>query len=212
MNRLSARVGTVLLLLLAAPASQVRADYLNWTYTTSPNVPSFIVGSPHWHGEGAIVSLTGVSTAQPGAATIPLLAITTSTSATIPITVNTIFTPYLLNLTITDSTTHDYGIIHLSGVLTGYLTATKSSVVNTLAVPNGDGVNGTMIDRRTYIVTIPPVTLPPTGGPTYIMATVSAFTVPTPPSPEPSSLLLACLGLPSLGLAGWFRRRNTRNA
>ena len=50
MNRLSARFGTALLVLLAAAASQTRADYLNWTYTANPNVPGISVGATDPNG------------------------------------------------------------------------------------------------------------------------------------------------------------------
>ena len=60
----------------------------------------------------------------------------------------------------------------------------------------GSYVNGSMLD---------PVA--PTGTYGTISANISVQPIGSvSPTPEPSSLLLACLGLPPLGLARWLRR------
>ncbi|HEY7424399.1 MAG TPA: PEP-CTERM sorting domain-containing protein [Gemmataceae bacterium] len=40
-----------------------------------------------------------------------------------------------------------------------------------------------------------------------ISASIAVQPAAVQSAPEPSSLMLACLGLPSLGLARWFRHR-----
>ncbi|HEY7424919.1 MAG TPA: PEP-CTERM sorting domain-containing protein [Gemmataceae bacterium] len=50
--------------------------------------------------------------------------------------------------------------------------------------------------------------IPPYNGGGGIGANISAEKLGV--APEPSSLLLACLGLPSLGLAGWFSRQRRK--
>lgn len=49
----------------------------------------------------------------------------------------------------------------------------------------------------------------PSASQTGAWGVAGVFFTPSP-APEPSSLVLACLGLPSLGLAGWFRRPRRR--
>ena len=48
-----------------------RADYLNWTYTSNPNVPGISAGALSPNG-GALVTLTNFSTPQAGALSIPV--------------------------------------------------------------------------------------------------------------------------------------------
>lgn len=86
------------------------------------------------------------------------------------------------------------------------------SLTNTFTGPTTQTLQ---LGHNLYTVTLGPVVLPqyfnaPDDGPDLSMGSISA-TISAQPltnsTPEPSSLLLACLGLPSLGLAGWFRRR-----
>jgi hypothetical protein len=216
MKRLSALLGTTLLLMLAAAASQARADYLNWTYTSSPNVAGVSVGATS-AGGGASVTLTDFNTAQPGATSIPVIAYVTSTSANTPITfgpgVNTPST-YSLALTITDSRTHDSGTLNFTGSLVGSLSATTSSVVNTLT-PIGS--NTLTLDGNKYTVNIPSATLAsPTSPQQNILASVSVTSATSggPPPvtgvPEPASLLLGSLGFSCFGVGCWWKRRSAR--
>jgi hypothetical protein len=212
MKRLSAPLGTTLVVLLAAAASQVRADYLNWTYTSSPNVAGVSVASTSPTG-GAAVTLTDFSTAQAGAKSIPVIAYVTSTSSTTGINFGpSVNSPsaYNLAVTITDGKTHDSGTLNFTGSLAGALSATSSSVVNTLTPVTS---NTLTLDGYKYTITIPSVTLAaPTSPQQDIMATVSV--VPNTPigngTPEPTSLLLGGLGFSCFGLRCWWKRRVQR--
>lgn len=236
MNRLSALCGTALLVLLVFAASPVRADYLNWTYTADPNVPGITVGSSSPKG-GASVTLTDFNNPQASAAKIPVIAYVTSTSSTTPIT----FGPstnspstYSLALTITDSTTHDSGTLNFTGALSGSLTATTSSLVNTLTPVTS---NSLTLDGHTYTVTIASVTLAaPTSPQQDITATISVTTASTGGGtgsggngggsggsgnpggghsggvPEPGCLLLGSLGCSLLGIRCWWKRRSAAHS
>ncbi|HTU90820.1 MAG TPA: hypothetical protein VMF69_12145 [Gemmataceae bacterium] len=221
MKRLSALFGIAMLSLLAAAASQVRADYLNWTYTSSPNVPGISVNSTAPAG-GATVTLTDFSTPQAGATTIPVVAYLTSTSNTTP--VNFSNATFNLAMTLTDSTTNDSGTLNFTGSLSGSLTATTSSLIASFAPVTS---NSLTLDGHTYTVTIPSVTLaPPTSPQQDIMASVSVSnassggggTNPGSPgqmtgTPEPASLMLGSLGFSCLGVRYWWKRRRlTRTA
>lgn len=77
-----------------------------------------------------------------------------------------------------------------------------SPTTQTLMLGSGPTVN-------LYTVTLGPVDLPKSVYPED-WGSISAFISVRPilnPTPEPSSLLLACLGLPPLGFARWLRRR-----
>jgi hypothetical protein len=227
MKRLSAFFGTALLVLLAAAASSAQADYLNWTYTSNPNVPGIAVNSTSPTG-GATVTLTDFNNAQAGAAKIPVIAYVTSTAATTPITfgpsVNSPAT-YKLALTITDGTTHDSGTLNFTGSIAGSLTATTSSLVNTLTPVTSKSLT---LDGHTYTVSIPSVALSaPTSPQQDIFATVTVSNATTgggnpggnpggghpgpgvQGAPEPGCLLLACLGCSCLGAGCWWKRRHS---
>lgn len=215
MKRLSAPFGTTLLVLLAAAASQVRADYLNWTYTGTANTPGITVGATSASG-GASVLLTDFGTPQPGAASIPVQAYVTSTSVTSPITfgssVNTPST-YNLALTITDNTTHDFKTLNFTGSIAGALSATSSTLVNTLIPVTS---NTLTLNGYQYTITIPNLTLAaPTSPQQDIMANVSVTPssspgTPNPGTPEPTSLLLGSLGISCFGIRCWWKRRVER--
>jgi hypothetical protein len=232
MRRLSALFGTTLFVLLAATASQARADF--WTYTSNPNVAGVSVGSTS-PGGGASVTLTDFSTAQPGATSIPVIAYVTSTALTSPITfgpsVNTPST-YSLAVTFTDSTTHDSGTLNFTGSIAGTLSATTSTLVNTLTPVTS---NSLTLDGFKYTLSIPPMMLaPPTSPQQNITGTVSVTPVtgggnpgggnpggsnPGGPigggggvstAPEPASLVLGTLGFSCFGLGCLWNRRSQR--
>lgn len=233
MNRLSSRFGTAVLVVLAAAASPVRADFLNWSFTTnvtasptnSASVPGISVGANDPNG-GATVSLTNFNT--PPASPVPsnaVLAYVASTSVTSPVT----FGPganspstYNLVLTITDNSAHDSKTLNFTGSLAGQLTATSSSVVNHLTPVTS---NSLTMDGHTYTVTIPDVTLQAPNTPNgqgYILANFNvtdATNNPPPPPPnngggggnvngvpEPASLVLGSLGFSCFGISCWWKR------
>jgi hypothetical protein len=221
MNHLLTRFGTALLVLLAVAASQIRADYLNWTYTSNPNVAGISVGD-HSATGGASVTLTNFNTPQAGAASIPVVAYLTATNSTTPVTFgpSTNLPPtYNLALTITDKSTGDSGMLNFTGKLAGALTATSSSVVASFTPLTSDSLT---LDGHTYTVTIPSVTLAaPTSPQQNIMANVSVTNASsggnppgggTPPvttgTPEPTSLVLGSLGFSWFGLGCWWKRRS----
>lgn len=105
---------------------QVRADYLNWTYTATFNVPGITVNTPS--NGGATVTITDFGTPQPGGTSVPVQAYETVTSSTNPINFNNL--TYDLAMKITDSATHDSETLHFTGSLAGALTATTSTILD----------------------------------------------------------------------------------
>jgi hypothetical protein len=195
MKSLSARLLTVAMGVLALAASPARADYMNWEYSTAATPP--VVAS----GTGTI-QMTGITNGT-SAASIALLGLQNSSSATAgsPDVYNA---PYSLALTITDNATNDSRTLTLSGLLKGDLTATTSTVTNTLS-----GVNSVSFDGHTYTVTIPPLTLTHPGAPQQTLnATISVTNATGGPTvPEPASLVLSAMGFSFLGLGRWCKRQ-----
>jgi hypothetical protein len=213
MNRLLTRFGTAVLVLLAAAASPIRADYLNWTYTSNPNVPGIAVNATATTG-GASVSLTNFNTPQAGNTSIPVIAYVTNTSATTPVVfgpTSDVPTSYNLALTITDKTTGDSGTLNFTGTLNGALTATTSSVVASFTPVTS---NSLTLDGHTYTVTIPPTTLAaPTSPQQDIRASVSVSNgggTTGGSTPEPTRLVLGSLGFSCFGLGCWWKRLRRR--
>jgi hypothetical protein len=210
MKRLSAIYRTALLGLLVAAAGPVRADYFNWNYTSTPNVPGVTVDGTSPSG-GASVTLTDV--AQAGAASIPVIAYETVTGSTAPISFNN--ASFNLALKITDGNNAS-GTLNFTGFLNGSLTKTTSNIVASFAPVVS---NSLTFDGHTYTVNIPSLTLlPPTSPQQDIMASVSATNAsgspPPPPgggngssTPEPASLLLGSLGFTCFGASCWWKRR-----
>jgi hypothetical protein len=206
---------SALLVLIVVATCQIRADYLNWTYTATFQVPGVTVNTPS--NGGATVAVTDYGTPQPGGANIPVQAYETSTNSTSPISFNK--ATYDLALKITDSATNDSGTLHFTGSLTGTLTATTSTVVDSFTPVTS---NSLTLDGHTYTVKIPTVTLaPPTSPQQNVIASVSVANAlpggtPPPPSsppppttstPEPTSLLLGSLGFSCFGGRCWWKRR-----
>jgi hypothetical protein len=213
MKNLSAHLLTATIVLLAAVANPARADYLNWTYTSTPSVPGISVGAQSASG-GATVQLTDYNNA-PGALSIPVAAYATATASTTAIAFNPQSSTYTLALKITDSTTHDTGTLNFNGSIAGNLSATASSLTNTLS-PTSSSLT---LDGHVYTVTIPSVTLAaPLSPQQNIFASVHVGDVSGNGSvgtgdhtglsstPEPASLVLGSLGFSFLGLSGWWNR------
>lgn len=223
MKHISVPLGIALLVVLAPITRQVKADYLNWSYTATSNVPGISVDAQAPTG-GASVTLTDYRIAQPGATTIPVQAYVTTAGTTSPIVFgpsSNVPTTYNLALTIRDGTTHDSGTLNFTGYLAGSLTATTSSLVNTLAPVTS---NSLTLDGHKYTVSIPPMTLAAPNSPQQnILAKVSVtdaskvgpgVTPNTNGVPEPTSIVLAGFGLSLLvgDCCRGFQRREKWNS
>jgi hypothetical protein len=141
---------------------------------------------------------------------IPGATVTTTSSATEP--PDTFDTPFSMKLHLTDTASGLFGDLDFSGTIAGTLTATASSLTATFDEPF---IKTLKLGTHVYKVQIDPalVSLPAPGAssPASIDARVTvAGRIDEPPptinTPEPSSLLLAGLGLPLLAAARRWRR------
>jgi hypothetical protein len=116
---------------------------------------------------------------------------------------------YSLRITLHDSASGASGSLTFGGNLFGSIVQgdgiefisdqwTNSTFQSLKLGGNLYTVNADGFSNGTGFSTIP-------NGTGHIFASVYAEKLGV--APEPSSLVLACLGLPSLGLARWFRRR-----
>lgn len=190
--------------------SSAKADYINWSYTSTSSVHGLAVGALSPSG-GASVSLAGFNNGS-AATSIPVLAYTTSTSLTDPIAFDPSTAKYRLGITFTDNATHDSGTLNFSGSVGGTLSATTSTLNNSIA-PSSSSLT---LDGHVYTVTIPSTVLaPPTSPQQTIYATVRVSDVsgdggtpstPTTNTPEPGGIALACMGITFHGSQALLRR------
>jgi hypothetical protein len=207
MKRLSARLVATLVASLVVAASHVRADYLNWSYTSDPNVPGVAAG-----GAGSLSSAVALTdfTNKPGGTSIPVIAYVTASSSASLATFNPKSSTYTLALTITDNATHDSGTLTFTGSVGGTLSATSSTLTNSFSNPTPPALT---LDGHVYNVTIPAAALaPPTSPQQNIFATVHVSDVTgnggggVPGVPEPAGLVLGGLGISLLGMGRWWKR------
>ncbi|HKB39178.1 MAG TPA: hypothetical protein VKD72_22250 [Gemmataceae bacterium] len=219
-----ARWGAALWLLGTCAASPVRAEP-GWSYNWTTTTP--LVGSG-----GSGVSILPASGSGSGSSDIVAanLAVISSAPATTPDPVNG---GWNLTLHLTDNASGNSGTFLFTGQFSGTVSASSSSVDN---VFNDPKVQTLSLGAHLYTATIGLYTPPGLTGTTLkgaIGANLALSDVPgsgpppgpppsppppppSPPpvvkSPEPSGLVLALMGVSSLGLGWWNGRRSRRTA
>jgi len=219
MKRLFLVLGTAAIVLPWLTTARVHAEMIQWTASGTPIGPNFNSsnGTASIYsnfGDGAIGLLPG--TTQNGTNSGSVIALdviyAVNPDSSEPAKFGGSSANYSLSLTLTDAASGASGSLTFSGNLSGEIGEGPSDLWNTYLGPTtqslklgqnlytvtmGSYVNGSMLD---------PVA--PTGTDGTISANISVQPIgPVSPTPEPSTLLLACLGLPPLGLARWLRRR-----
>ena len=214
----TARWGAALCLLGTFAASPARAEPA-WSYFWTTTTP--LVGS-----NGAGISLMPASGSGSGGSDIVAanLSVISSAPAETPDQVNG---GWNLTLHLTDNVSGSSGTLPFSGHFNGTVSATTSDVDNTFNEPK---VQSLSLGAHLYSVIIGLYTPPglagttqkgaigallalsdSPGGPPTTEPPPSPPPPPPPPpihnAPEPSGLVLALLGVSSLGLGCWKRRR-----
>jgi hypothetical protein len=114
---------------------------------------------------------------------------------------------YSLTLTIADNASKATGNLVFTGEFNGTASAGSAHIENTFT---GSTTMTLALGNNTYIVTIGPYTPPGPPGSTKfgaISATVVVKSGSSSTTPEPSSMVLAGLGLSLVGVVGWRKRR-----
>jgi hypothetical protein len=193
------RAAALAALFLAAPAAH--ADPVGWAYTWDVT-PKVLTGDP---GSTGSVTFTPppAGSAAAGNSTVVAAALSALSSAS-PSHPDTFSGQgYTLKLTLTDDTSGQSGVLTFAGKLFGSMSAASSNITNAFTAPLTQSLT---LGGHTYTVTIGPFVAP--GGPMEENKGAVSAQVAVGPTvsnaPEPSSLLLAALGLP---LAAAVRRR-----
>ena len=201
MNRLPL-LGVALACVLFS-AGGARADLIPWTYNWAPG-PTVVTSDtgagrleltnePMGHALGdtnvVATNIKAFSTASPDAPDV--------------------FTnrPYALSMTIKDTASGATGVLTFTGEFSGTLTSGSANITNSFT---GLTTQQIALGKNIYVVTIGNYAPPAPPGAINAWA-ISAFAQvsvnPASQNPEPSSCVLACLGLVSVTGALWRRRR-----
>ncbi len=212
MKRSSILFGSALALTLMF-GTQVRADFISWTYDWHRN-PLAVAADPG--GTGGI-SLTNEPTNHAvGTSDVVATNLRTFSDAT-PSHPDTFTNKlYSLILTLTDNASKQTGKLIFTGELNGTVTANSADITNTWLSQTTQTLT---LGHSTFTVSMNPFS--PPGPPSATNAGgVSTHVVVAPSSggggggpphaPEPSTLALSGLGLSFLGLASWRKWRKAR--
>jgi hypothetical protein len=231
MKRLSALLWTTLLTSWIV-ASQARADFMNWSYST-------VADSPVITGGNSSIQLTGITTGKSGS-TIDLLGLqeSTNTKAT-SATPDSFDGSFKVSVKITDNGTHDSGTLTLSGTVKN-----NSPDPGVTVKLSSDGLS---LDGQKYMVSPSVLTIKPNAPQETISAPISVSAIGGSDGsggngsggtggsggdggtgggagggaggggggdisgvPEPASLVLGTLGLTLLGVGGGWRQIRRR--
>jgi hypothetical protein len=210
MKRLFLVVGTAAMILPWLAGARAQADAIHWAASGSP------LGSASIYPQNSVGGIDGGINLLPGSTTSG-----TNSGSVVALEVGYWVNPdalraptfggpsanYSLNLTLRDGASGASGSLTFRGNLSGVI-APDPFFTNTFLGPTTQTLT---LGGNLYNVTIGPFVNPSSSQDGSISASI-AVQPAINSAPEPSSLVLACLGLPSLGLARWFRRRKGVNS
>jgi hypothetical protein len=202
MRFLSKRLLAAAIALCLFTAAQARADFSPWDYNWTPSVSVMNSDVP---GQASIMLSNEPGGSASGSSYIVATNIKTSSSADPSAPGTFTNAPYSLSLAIFDKASGKAGGVTFSGTLNGAVSSGSSILMNTFTSPDTQSVQ---IGNHVYTVKIGPFA--PPGPPSATIAgSISALaTVTVADAPEPSTLVLAGMGLSMFGGWWWKRRRN----
>jgi hypothetical protein len=197
---------------LLVPAVSARAEFIPWEYKWTHTPAVIQADAPGT----STIKLTDVSRqgSPPGtlihaAGDTDMVATDISVVSTAPRSNPDTFSPtkYTLTLTILDDNSGQSGTLQFTGELYGTASALSAHIRNTFT---GDQTQQLPLGNNLYTVTIGPFDKPgppESDNPGAISASANVTVTTIQKTPEPSTLLLACVGLPFAGYGLWRRRR-----
>jgi hypothetical protein len=195
--------GVLALALVLSAASEAPAENIAWQYswTANPATLTATVGT----GTVTFNAQSGSSSSSAGVPVGSLAAAVqfSSTAAAPPGGTPDVFSnvPESFTATLTDGSSGLSNSVVFSGVLNGNLWSNG----NSLSLTFGSPTQSLSLDKHQYSVSIVPVLSEFGPGFGAVFGLVTASNVQQ--TPEPSSLLLAVLGVPLAGATAWKRRR-----
>lgn len=215
-------LGTAMVILPSLSEARVQAGAIYWSASGGPTGPNVnpdnggLVIHSHDLSDGIIGFDPGRKTNGANSGSVVLTTLYAFTNSSINRFFGGPSSNYVLSLVLRDSASGASGSLTFRGNLSGFINAGGMGTTDLTNAFLGSSTQTLTLGKNLYTVTIgpfvspgPPLPNSPSGS---ISASIAAQpAVKTASNPEPSSLVLACLGLPSLGVARWFRRRS-RNA
>jgi hypothetical protein len=209
-HTMSRRAGIALTLLLLAGAT-ARADLIQWGYNWSSSAAKITADG----GGSGYLTLTNQPSASAAGTSNTVITnlhdFSTATSASPDVFTHAAFS---FTLQLEDLASKTTGTVTFSGFFSGTLTANSANILANFTSPTTQTVT---IGGNTYTVTLGTYSPPGPPGSTTNAGSLNAIVTPSAgtggghtsggSSPEPSTLVLASLAFPYLGLAGWRRRK-----
>ncbi len=192
-------------------ASPTQAPAIQWSYNFSPSQSFVSADAP---GTGTVTFTNGLTQSASGNSDVVVTNLRTSSTAPVssPDTLNT-NGAYSVSMTVTDAPSGQSATLTFTGKLGGNFSSVNSNVTNTFTGQTTDSV---ILGDNTYTVAMTGYT--PPGPPTANNAgSISAHVTVASnlgngtgaSTPEPSTLVLSCLGLSLAGAVSWRKRRRT---
>ena len=200
--------GTALGLMLLA-AANAQATFVPYDYSWAPN--SLVVGADSGGTGGISMTLQQMARAE-GSSDVIATNLRTFSSAPRTTPDQVARGSYSLTLTLTDVGSGVSGQVRFDGYFSGTFSTTSSNVSNNFV---GDVTKTLVLGSHTYVITIGPYA--PPGPPNASNAgTISAHISVDEDghqgdeAPEPSTLLLSCMGISFVGAASWRKWKQKR--
>jgi len=213
MKRTATALFTALCVVTAFGVSQARADFVPWTYNWEPSTLSIKAGGA---GTGGLSFTDEPLKHADGTSDIVVTNIRAFSSALRSAADTFTNAPISFTLTLKDEKSNLSGTFKFNGVFNGSISATSANVTFT---PTAPLIETLKIGANTYTVNLgsyAPPGPPAASNAGSISAHVAVNEIVTGgggggggtgQAPEPSTLLLSCLGLSGMGLAGWRKWR-----
>jgi hypothetical protein len=210
MKRSATALFTALCVVSAFGVSQARADFVPWSYNWEPSALSIKAGGA---GTGGLSFTDEPLKHADGTSDIVVTNLRAFSSALRNAPDTFTNAPISFTLTLKDEKSNLTGTFKFSGVFNGTISATSANVQ---FLPTAPLIETLKIGANTYTVNLgsyAPPGPPAASNAGSISAHVAVNEIVTGggggtgQAPEPSTLLLSCLGLSGMGLAGWRKWR-----